>query len=439
MNTDNSFTAGFSLVAGGPAHRLQEKLGLVGPGSLRAARRAVLSIVLTWGVLLVLSAVQGLAIGSTVKVPFLHDFSAYARFLVAIPMLILAEGLIEREMSAVAAHFYRSGLIAESDRPKYEAALERAKRMRDSTLAEAVILVLAGLSALLVLHEFPLGFSTWRSLVSDSGHTRTFAGWWYLVVGVALFEFLLWRWLWRLAIWYGFLWRMSRLDLRLIATHPDRAAGLGFVGDAQRFFWVVVSAFAFTAAGVLGDEIVYTGARLLDFKFVIAGYVVVVLAAFLLPLTMFSPAMTEAKRRSLHEYDALAVLHNRLFDEKWVQGRHGEGEVPLGAPEISSLADLAGACDVLYRMRPVPFDPADAVALGLAALVPLTPLVLTVLPAPKMFDMLLKMFLQCRSFPRGNPCPQSRWFDDHPRSRRRSRSRDPDSKRLESCAGWRSL
>ena len=393
MSAHPPSTADFSLVAGGPAHWLQEKLGLVGPGSLRLVRRALLSMVLTWGVLLVLSAVQGLAVGSAVKVPFLHDFAAYARFLVAIPMLILAEGLIGREISAVAAHFDRSGLISESDHPKYEAALERAKRMRDSTLAEVVILVLAGLSGLLVLHEFPLGFSTWRSIVSESGHTRTLAGWWYLVVGVVLFEFLLWRWLWRLAIWYGFLWRMSRLELRLIATHPDRAAGLGFVGDAQRFFWIIVSAFAFTAAGVLGDEIVYGGVPLATFWFAISGYVALVLIVFLLPLTMFAGQMSRAKIRSMHDYSVFAVLHNRLFDEKWVQGRHGKDEVPLGAPEISSLADLAGASAVLYGMRPVPFDPRDAVALSLAALIPMTPLALTMFPPTKIFDLIFKVFL----------------------------------------------
>ncbi len=385
--------AGFSLVAGGPAHWLQAKLGLVGPESLRIARRALLSIVLTWGVLLVLSAAQGLAIGNAVKVPFLHDFAAYARFLVAIPMLILAEGLIGREMATVAAHFYRSGLVSESDRPKYEAALERGRRMRDSTIAELVILTLAVLSAILVLHEFPLHFSTWRSLVSDAGHTRTLAGWWYLVVGAVLFQFLIWRWLWRLLIWYGFLWRMSRLDLRLIATHPDRGAGLGFVGDAQRFFWIIVSAFAFTSAGVVGDEIVYGGVPLASYWFAIAGYVALVLVVFLLPLTMFSAQMSRAKIRSMHDYSALAVLHNRLFDEKWVQGRHGKDEVPLGAPEISSLADLAGASAVLYSMRPVPFDPRDAVALGLAALIPMTPLALTMFPAQKIFDLLFKVLV----------------------------------------------
>jgi len=391
MSAQPPSTSGFSLVAGGPAHWLQEKLGLVGPGSLRLVRRALLSTVLTWGVLLVLSAVQGLAIGSAVRIPFLSDFAAYARFLVAIPMLILAEGLISREIAAVALHFERSGLIAGSDRPKSEAALERASRMRDSTAAEVGILVLAALSAILVLDVFPLNFSTWRSIVSASGHARTLAGWWYLVVGVVLFEFLLWRWLWRLFIWYGFLWRMSRLDLRLIATHPDRAAGLGFVGDAQRFFWIIVSAFAFTAAGVVGDEIVYGGVPLSAFQYAIAGYVVLVLAVFLLPLTMFSTQMSRAKRKSMREYSALAIQHNRLFDEKWVQGRHAKDEVPLGAPEISSLADLAGASDVLYRMRPVPFDPRDAVALALAALIPMTPLALTMFPAGRIFDLMFKV------------------------------------------------
>ena len=55
--------AKFSLVAGGPTHWIQERLGLIKPGAPNLARRAVLSILLTWVPLLVLSAVQGLAIG----------------------------------------------------------------------------------------------------------------------------------------------------------------------------------------------------------------------------------------------------------------------------------------------------------------------------------------------------------------------------------------
>ena len=106
---------------------------------------------------------------------------------------------------------------------------------------------------------------------------------------------------------------------------------------------------------------------------------------------MFAGRMSRAKLESMRDYSALAVLHNRLFDDKWVRGVHGKDEVPLGAPEISSLADLAGASDVLYRMRPVPFDPRDALALGLAALIPMTPLTLTMFPAQKIFDLVFKV------------------------------------------------
>jgi hypothetical protein len=257
MNSTPASRAEFSLAAGGPTHRLQQRLGLITPESPHLARRAALSLLLTWVPLLVLSAAQGLAIGHHVRIPFLSDFAAYARFLVAIPLLILAEGQIEPHIAGAAAHFIHSRLVPERQYPAYEAAVDRALRLCDATLAEVVLLGLAGVSVVVARHEFPLHVSTWLSLVSDSVHIRTWAGWWYLVMGVALFQFLLWRWLWRLGIWYGFLWCTSRLDLQLIRTHPDRAAWLGFVGDAQRFFWIIRVAWSATTAGVLGNEIVF--------------------------------------------------------------------------------------------------------------------------------------------------------------------------------------
>ena len=50
-----------------------------------------------------------------------------------------------------------------------------------------------------------------------------------------------------------------------------------------------------------------------------------VLIIFLLPLTMFAGQLGRAKRESMHDYSTFAVLHNRLFDEKWVRGGHAEG------------------------------------------------------------------------------------------------------------------
>ena len=70
-----------------------------------------------------------------------------------------------------------------------------------------------------------------------------------------------------------------------------------------------------------------------------------------------------------------------------------QGRTVLGAPDISSLADLGNAYDVLDRMRPVPFDPADAVVLVLAAVIPMTPLLLTVMPLGRMLEFLSKLLV----------------------------------------------
>ena len=393
MNPARSSEGDFSLVAGGPAHWLQQRLGLIKPGAPNLARRAAFSVLLTWVPLLVLSAAQGLAIGDKVRIPFLHDFAVYTPFLVAIPLLILAEGPIERRVAEVVTHFVHSGLVPEDSLPGYELALDRGRRLRDSTLAEVVLLGFTAVSVVVVRNEFPFDFSTWRSLVSDSVQTRTWAGWWHLVVGMGLFQFLVWRWLWKLFIWYGFLWRVSKLDLRLIPTHPDRAAGLGFVGETQRFLWSIVFAFSAATAGVLANEIVYGGVSLRHYEIPMAGYVVVVLLVFLGPLLMFMPRLIEAKMKSLHDYSTLAVTHNRMFDGKWVQGDNPKGETVLGTPEISSLADLGNAYDVLDRMRPVPFDPADAVVLVLAAVIPMAPLLLTVMPLGRLLEFMSKFLV----------------------------------------------
>jgi hypothetical protein len=57
------------------------------------------------------------------------------------------------------------------------------------------------------------------------------------------------------------------------------------------------------------------------------------------------------------------------------------------------LADLGNAYEVLDRMRPVPFDPADALILVLAALIPLVPLLLTVMPLGQLLELAGKVLM----------------------------------------------
>jgi hypothetical protein len=383
----------FSLLAGGPTHWVQQRLGLIKPEASKLWLRAALCILLTWVPLLVLSAAEGLALGDRVKLPFLYDFSSYARFLVAIPLLILAEGLVESRVAKTAKHFVQAQLVPEGDIPRFQAAIRNCTTLRDSIVAEGVMLALTVISVIMISREFPFQFSSWRSSVSESVHLRTLTGWWYLIVGVGLFQFLVWRWLWRLLIWYRFLWLVSRLELRLIPTHPDRSAALGFVGDTQRVFWIIVFACSTTFAGILANEIVYGGIPLKSYQFPIASYAVLVLLFFLTPLLMFTPRLVKAKEKSLRDYGALAVAHNHMFDRKWVKGENPGGDPVLGTPEISSLADLGAAYEILAKMRVAPFDPADAIVLLLAALVPMTPLLLTIMPLDRLLELLSKLLV----------------------------------------------
>src|SRR5947209_5323754 len=100
----------FLLMEGGPLYRIQRRLGLIRTDAPLIARRALLSFLLTWVVLFVLSALEHHAFGHEVDVPFLRDYSVYSRFLVAIPLLIFAENVLGPRFAQAASYFVTSGL-----------------------------------------------------------------------------------------------------------------------------------------------------------------------------------------------------------------------------------------------------------------------------------------------------------------------------------------
>ena len=74
--------------------------------ALELVRRRVLVISLvTWLPLLVLSALEGHFLGGDVAVPFLRDWDAHARFLLALPLLIGAELVVHERMRHVVNQF----------------------------------------------------------------------------------------------------------------------------------------------------------------------------------------------------------------------------------------------------------------------------------------------------------------------------------------------
>ncbi len=103
-------------------------------------RRAIVIALFAWLPLLVLSALEGQALGGGVAVPFLRDVDVHVRFLVALPLLIVAELVVHQRMRFVVRQFLERRLIPASASRRFEAAIASAFRLRNSVLAEVLLI-----------------------------------------------------------------------------------------------------------------------------------------------------------------------------------------------------------------------------------------------------------------------------------------------------------
>ncbi len=383
----------FLLMDGGPLFTIQKRVGLIKLHAPLTKRRALLAALLTWVPLLILSAIDGRAFGHSVPVSFVRDFSTYSRFLLAIPLLIFAENIIGPRIAQAAAHFVKSGIVVQKDYGQFDRYVESGLRARDSIIAEVVLLVLVYVTTIIGFKETAVHVTTWYATRTDGGSSLTLAGWWLLGFCTPLFQFLVYRWLWRLFLWFQFLTRVRNLDLQLFPTHPDQAGGLGFVGDSQRFFGVLLFAISIGSTGVLANDIVYDKIPLQNFAPAIGTYVVVALLVMLGPLIVFAGMLLKTKRIGLHQYGTLATEYTGSFHRKWIEHQNADNEPLLGTGDIQSLADLGNSFGLVEKMRPLPIDLRLLLHLVIATLLPMVPLLLTVMPLKDVLKLMMKLLM----------------------------------------------
>jgi len=385
----------FDLVTGGPLYELLRRTRLSDRELRPLYRRALAGATLAWLPLLLLSAVEGHAWGSGAAMTFLQDFEVHARMLVAVPLFMLAEVWAHRELPPIVRHFVSDGLITPVERPRFDAAIESATRLRNSVVAELLLIAFVYAVGIAVLWrtQFALDVHTWYAN-ADGGRLRpTLAGWWMVLVSMPVFLFLFLRWCFRLLIWTRFLWQVSRLDLDLEAAHPDGMAGLRFVTVTEHAYRPFLLAFGSVLSGMIANRILYTGAALIEFKLEIVGTVVLVLFAVLGPLLVFTPNLRSARRRGIAEYGALGQRYAREFRQKWTRGGAAADEQLLGSADIQSLADLHNAYLVIEQIPIVPFRVRNLLLPALTVLLPLAPLLLTTFSLEELLDRLVGAFV----------------------------------------------
>ena len=381
----------FSLVLGGPLFQFLRRAHLSDDTLMLMRRRIIIISLIAWLPLLVLSALEGTMLGGRVAVPFLLDLEVHVRFLLAIPLLIVAELVVHQRMRPLVKQFLERNLVPESAMTRFDAAIASAFRLRNSVLAEVLLIALVyGVGVLIIWRQFlGLGTVTWYATPSVEGSRLSLAGIWYSYVSVPIFQFLLIRWYFRLFIWARFLWQVSRIELSLVPTHPDRVGGLGFLSKTVYAFAPLAVAHGALLAGMLANRIFYLGAKLPEFKGEIGVMVIFLLCVVFGPFLVFAPQLAQAKRTGLREYGTLAERYVREFDAKWLRGGAPADEPFVGSGDIQSLADLGNSFEVVQTMRVVPVTKEAFIQLVAATVAPVVPLALTMMPLE---ELLKKLF-----------------------------------------------
>ncbi len=384
----------FRLFEGGALSELQRAWRRTGSDEGHVGRTIALAVLVTWVPLLALAAIEGSAFGALATKPMLSDVAMYARFLVALPLLLLAPVASRDRLQRSVAHFREAGLVNRDGHERFVANIISTLRLRDSAWAALLVLVLAyayaGCFVVFLLPDMP---ASWRTVGAGAHRDLSLAGWWFVLVSQPLWNFVVLRFAYRILLWWRFLWQTARLDLQLNAAHADKAGGLAFLGMTLAPFMVPVFAIAASMAGGLANLVLWTGASVSSYKFVILGLAVFLVIMFAGPLLFFAGPLSETKRRGILEYGVLSGRQLRVFERKWLgTGTDADAEV-LNAPDFSALIDFQATVATVHEMTALPFQRMQIVPLLLAALAPFLPVAALEIPLRDILGQFLKIVM----------------------------------------------
>lgn len=391
ISSHRELPSDFSLVLGGPLFQMFRRVHLTGDALELLYRRMTVIAGVAWLPLLLLSAAYGDAASDTVPIAFLKDIEAHVRFLIALPMLIAAEPIVHVRIRPAIDQFVERGIVPPEQLPRYWEAVESTSRLRNSVLVEIALIALVYTAGHWIWrNQIALGTASWYARPDGSQMTLTPAGYWYAFVSVPIFQFILLRWYLRFFLWIRFLLLVSRLRLSLNASHPDRAAGLGFLGVSLGAFALILVAQGALLAALIADQVLYAGRDLLSFRVEFLAFLALFVVVPVIPLVAFTPHLIRAKRKASFELGLLASRYSNEFQRKWINARTPADEPLLGSADIQSLADLGNSLSVVHETRLLPVGIKDVAKLAAISATPFLPLLLTTFSLDQFVTYLLK-------------------------------------------------
>jgi len=383
----------FSLVSGGPFNTLMAHLGLTGSDRLPAWRTALFLALLVWAPPAILAIAQSLLQANYSGWDFFQDGTVYTRYLVAIVAMVATERFADGRISMLVNQFLHSGLLEPGASGRFMAIVARADRQSSRPSVEIILvfiaLVWSWLSFYFVATTSVGGWEDWTT----GGETHmSWAGTIAEIFSNPVFLFLVLRWFWRFLTWTMLLARIARLPLRLTATHPDQAGGLGFLTLFPGIFMGLVFALSCVISSSLLKSIALVSPSQLFIWLAIGIWVLLMVLIFLGPLSVFAGPMYRAREKAMLEYGKLAQVHHQAFHNTWISSDQSSKEL-LGSPDPSSVADLNACVQAAHSMRVVPLNLGAILQILLAATVPFLAVVISQIPVLQLLQWLLGALL----------------------------------------------
>ncbi len=377
----------FSITHGGPLYHLLARAHLLDHrGNIRA--RGLIAI--TWLPIVIVSLIELATRGVTGEM--ILDPTVHVRFLVALPLVILAERLLERTCERAAFHLIEERL---AERASLEAIFSRAEQLRDSWIVEAVIAaIVVVMGQLALVGVVPSGL---LHPIAHEGYSASRV--WYAAIALPFAQFITARWLWRWVIWLYVLARLSRLPIALDTLHPDRSAGIRFLEGPIEGFAAFIAATAAMAATGWAIEIHAHHATIESLTPTYCGFVLIVAVLACAPLLLFTPQLYDARHRDNAAYHKFAHDYAGAFRRRWLGSgaeppEPGTADLPsdaLGSGDIQSFNDLIGSHGAVEKTRLRPFGMRSLSKLLAGAFLPMLPLLFATIPIPELAKHLGKL------------------------------------------------
>ena len=134
-----------------------------------------------WLPLVILTFIDGTLFIKDITIPFIKDVTPYIRCLVVIPLLVLADNIIEPMMARVMSYLKTSGLVPDTEMKRLDGAIEKMACLMNNKWILLVLLMLAILFSFYMRSDYDemwteRGVTSWMLQLENGVVDETLAG-----------------------------------------------------------------------------------------------------------------------------------------------------------------------------------------------------------------------------------------------------------------------